>query len=130
MKGLICDQFQNAVEETNIRNSNILDILSKLQQTSAKSNGAVVKSLTSCGCIDLKKATNVQPNHEDYDELKNATHTIEGELCQACKDKVIAEMGNHMFYIAALCSQLGLDMFDIIITEYNRLQTLGKYNLY
>jgi len=130
MKGLICDQFQKAVEESLIRNNDLLDILSKLQQTSSKTNRAVVKAITSCGCVGL----NIEPQEiasENYESLKTVhSNSVSGDLCPACKEKIVSELGNQLFYIAALCNNFDLDMFDIIIKEYDRLNTLGKYNLY
>jgi len=133
MKGLICDQFQKTVGDSLIRNNDLLDILSKLQQTNSKTNRAVIKSITSCGCVNLSfdNSENKHDNDENYDELKTQhINTVSGELCQTCKEKVESEIGNQLFYIAALCNNFDLDMFDVIIKEYNRLNTLGKYNLY
>ena len=50
-KDLNCDDFQNQVEEVLIRHKSILDIITKLDEYTSRINRAVVKSVTSCGCI-------------------------------------------------------------------------------
>lgn len=131
MKDLLCDQFQNKVDEVLVRHASILDIITKLSQTSATVNRAVVKSITNCGCVSID-SDNIQPPSEmEYSEMKTYTKThVTGELCPICKEKIEQELGNNLFYLAALCNQLDINLYDAMVKEYNKLSTLGKYTLY
>lgn len=131
MKDIIIDEFQEKVDEVLIRHVSILDIISKLQQTSAKTNRAVIKSITSCGCIKINANKDIIPEDITYDEIKNFKHNhIEGELCQTCKEKIESEIGSNLFYLAALSNALDINMYDIYLNEYKKLSTLGKFSLY
>ena len=131
MKDLIYDEFQNAVEEVTIRHSSLLDILTKLSQSTADSNRAVAKTITNCGCISLNTTKLDMPKDATTDDMKLfQKNYIEGKLCQDCKDVIEVELGNTFFYIAALCNKLDLNIYDILLKEYNKVSTLGKYNLY
>ena len=57
MKGLICDDFQDTVANCLIRHRSILDVLTKVQETSARVNRAVAKSVTNCGCLKVEAKT-------------------------------------------------------------------------
>ncbi|MBN2259311.1 MAG: DUF1573 domain-containing protein [Clostridiales bacterium] len=131
MKDLIYDEFQNAVQDVTIRHSTLLDIITKLHQSTADSNRAVVKSITSCGCISLNTKKTEIPTDITLDEIKNFKHDhIEGTLCKNCQDAIEAELGNTFFYIAALCNKLDLNIYDVLLKEYNNITTLGKFSLY
>lgn len=131
MKDLLCDQFQNKVDEVLVRHASILDILSKYNQTSATVNRAVVKSITSCGCVSIETDKKDVPSEIDYSEIQTYTKTqITGELCPSCKEKIEEELGNNLFYLGALCNHLELNLYDSLVKEYNKLNTLGKYTLY
>ncbi|HAG45078.1 MAG TPA: DUF1573 domain-containing protein, partial [Clostridium sp.] len=54
MKDLIFDEFQNSVDECLLRHKSILDIMSKLQESEARVNRALIKSVTSCGCLKVE----------------------------------------------------------------------------
>ncbi|MGB4631325.1 MAG: DUF1573 domain-containing protein, partial [Tepidanaerobacteraceae bacterium] len=56
------------------------------------------------------------------------THT-KGQLCDNCREIVELEIGNLLFYLAALCNILGLSLEDIMSAENEKLATLGIYNL-
>lgn len=49
MKDIIFDDFQNAVSESLLRHKSVLDILSKLNESEARIDRAVTKSVTNCG---------------------------------------------------------------------------------
>jgi LacI family transcriptional regulator len=57
-----------------------------------------------------------------------STH-FKGALCKECKDVIESEIGRSIFYLAALCNLLDLDMQDIVDREYNRVTALGMFNL-
>ena len=39
------------------------------------------------------------------------------------------EIGNDLFYLASLCNLLDLNLYDILLKEYNQIATLGKYSM-
>jgi NTP pyrophosphatase (non-canonical NTP hydrolase) len=131
MKDLLSDQFQTKVDEVLVRHASILDILTKYDQAAATINRAVVKSITSCGCVSIETDKSEAPSEMEYSEMKTYTKThITGELCPICKEKIEEEIGNSLFYLAALCNHLDLNLYDAFVKEYNKLNTLGKYTLY
>ncbi len=131
MKDVIYDEFQEKVDEVLIRHGSLLDILSKIDESSAKVNRATIKAITSCGCLSLDTSKQLPPENASYEDLKiyRAEH-IKGELCPTCREFVEEELGNLEFYTAALCNILDLNRYDIILKEYNKIKTLGKYSLY
>ncbi len=131
MKDLLCDQFQSAVDDVLIRNRSILDIITKLQESTALTNRAVIKTVTTCGCLTLAAHKTPYPDEVTFDQLKeiNDAH-LKGTLCPACQEVLEKEMGNHLFYLAALCNRMDLNLYDAMIKEYNTITTLGKFGMY
>ncbi len=130
MKDLICDEFQNVVGELLIRHRSILDILTKLSESSGRVNRAVAKSVTDCGCISVQAEKRRFPNNiETFEELsKLLDDHLQGKLCSNCEDIVMNEMGKLLFYIAALCNTLDISLYDVLIKEYKKASTLGVFN--
>ncbi|MGX8797131.1 DUF1573 domain-containing protein [Fusibacter sp. JL298sf-3] len=116
MKDVIYDEFQNKVDEVLVRHASLLDIMSKLSDATSKSNRAVTKTITQCGCVQLKSS------HEEA--------PVDGEVCSICREKIEEELGHLGFYIAALCNTLDLNLYDVLLKEYKKINTLGKYTLY
>lgn len=56
------------------------------------------------------------------------TH-VSGSLCENCRDLLEKDIGRNLFYLAAICNTLDLNLYDIIIKELKRLKLLGKYSL-
>ncbi|MBM7561767.1 nucleoside triphosphate pyrophosphohydrolase family protein [Fusibacter tunisiensis] len=131
MKDLIYDEFQNKVDEVLIRHANLLDIVSKLNEAASKSNRAVIKTITNCGCVKIDVSKVDLPEDLSYEELKDfkSEHLI-GEPCPICRDKIEEELGRLEFYVAALCNLLDLNMYDIVLKEYKKISTLGRFSLY
>lgn len=130
MKDVIFDDFQNAVDESLLRHKSILDILTKLQESEARINRAVAKSVTSCGCVSVDAKRQKVTNQNDIDILKECLQThLCGELCDNCRDVIESEIGNNLFYLASLCNALDLNLYDILLKEYDRIGTLGKFSL-
>ena len=131
MKDVIFDHFQNGVDESLLRHKSILDILSKLQETEARINRAVVKSVTTCGCIKIDASKQMTPRDDDNIEaLKSCLKShVKGKLCDNCREVIEREIGNNQFYLASLCNTLDLNLYDIMLKEYDRINTLGKYTL-
>ncbi|MGI6605134.1 MAG: DUF1573 domain-containing protein [Firmicutes bacterium] len=130
MKDLICDEFQEAVGRYLLRHRSILDVLSKVQEASGRTNRAVVKSVTICGCMEIRAQRQRVPVNGSLDEALNflSTH-LEGELCEVCREQVQEEIGNLLFYTVALCNLLDINLSDVLLKEQERLFTLGPFRL-
>lgn len=126
----LTDQFQNVVKSLLIRHQSILDILSKGQETSARVNRAVVKSVTSCGCHTVNAHKKPIPEDASLTDLKDLLDSqLEGILCDNCRDIIKVELGKQLFYIAALANTLDISLTDVLNQEYKKLQTLTIFNL-
>jgi hypothetical protein len=131
LKDLICDEFQNVVGELLIRHRSILDILSKLSESNCRVNRAVVKSVTTCGCLSVE-ATKIQLPEQinSFEELKQYMDShLKGQLCPNCEEVVYNELGKLLFYTAALCNALDINLYDAFIKEYKKANTLGIFNM-
>ncbi|MGF7186340.1 hypothetical protein GGQ84_002437 [Desulfitispora alkaliphila] len=129
MKDILCDDFQNTVSELLIRHQSILDIQSKLQETSSRVNRAVAKAVTNCGCVQVKTEKKVLPPDSSISDLKNLINNhLEGELCSSCRDIIETEMGKSLFYMAALCNTLDINLYDVLIKEHKKISTLRIFN--
>lgn len=130
MKDIIVDDFQDTVNEVLFRHKSILDIITKLQETDARINRAIAKAVTVCGCIKIVAQKQEIPEDIDINQISKFTSShIEGELCDECKEVINQEMQNHLFYLAALCNLLNINLYDNILEEYDKLTTLGTYNM-
>ncbi|MBV7274485.1 DUF1573 domain-containing protein [Clostridium thailandense] len=131
MKDVIFDDFQNTVNDSLIRHKSILDIITKFQESNGRINRAVAKSITSCGCINVNAKKQQIPEDNDdinIESLKNCLKThIDGNLCDNCREVIEREIGNNLFYLTSLCNILDLNLYDILIKEYDKINTLGKY---
>ena len=126
----LTDQFQKTVSSLLIRHQSILDILSKSQESSARVNRAVVKSVTNCGCHTINAHKKRIPSDADLADLKELLDSqLEGDLCANCKEIVEAELGKQLFYIAALANTLGISMSDVLVKENKKLNTLRVFNM-
>ena len=118
MKDVIFDDFQNSVDESLLRHRSILDIMTKLQESEARINRAVAKTVTNCGCIELNstKEQNVDNDIDDMEDLKNFLNPkIQGNLCESCRGVIENEIGNNLFYLTSLCNLLDLNLYDIFL---------------
>lgn len=130
MKDIMVDEFQNTVQELLIRNKSILDSITKFQDSNARINRSIIKSVTQCGCIRINAKKQDMPEDADFEEYKNAMDThLEGKLCENCRDLLEKDVGRNLFYLASLCNTLDLNLYDIIIKEEERVKMLGQYNL-
>lgn len=127
MKDLLCDEFQAAVDECLLRHRSILDVLSKLHEAEARVGRAVLKAVTSCGCVAIEARRPEIPPDASLQDLKQymKTHLI-GEICEHCREVLEDEIGKLLFYLAALCNHLDLNVYDILIKEHRKLQALGR----
>ncbi|GAB6153039.1 hypothetical protein JCM17380_17890 [Desulfosporosinus burensis] len=126
----LTDQFQSTVKSLLIRHQSILDIMSKGQETSARVNRAVVKSVTSCGCHAINAHKKFLPADASLADLKELLDSqLEGNVCDNCRDIIEAELGKQLFYMAALSNALDISLTDVLEQEYKKLQTLTIFNL-
>jgi hypothetical protein len=123
-------RFQEGVTQYLSRHRSILDVQSKLTEAAARVNRAIAKSVTTCGCITVNAGKQTFPKDTGFRELGQfmSTH-LSGEMCPRCREVVETEMGTTLFYLAALCSLLGLSLRDILAKEYDRVNALGVFNL-
>lgn len=127
--GLMCGEFQQQVDECLLRHRSVLDVLSKLQEASSRTNRAVTKAVTSCGCIQVKaKKQNIPPDVPLKDLGEYVKTHLEGRLCPDCREIIESELGRSLFYTASLCNLLDLDLYDVLVKEHKKLRTLGKFN--
>jgi hypothetical protein len=125
-----CNQFQSTVSEHLVRYRSVLDVMSKLQESSAHVNRAIVNSVTSCGCLKIDASKQPIPDNITLVELAHYMRThIDGSLCPGCLEALEEELGHTLFYLAGICSILGLDLDGIISKENEKLDTLGVYSL-
>ncbi|MBX4258467.1 DUF1573 domain-containing protein [Clostridium estertheticum] len=131
MKDCIFDNFQNSVDESLLRHRSVLDVITKLQESDARVNRAVAKSVTNCGCIKLEEKNMYTSPNIDYLNLDTSASQspVQGALCENCREVLEKELGNNLFYITSLCNILGLNLYDILLKEYNKISTLGKYTM-
>lgn len=131
MDGLDYVKFQETVSRNLIRHKSILDVISKLQEATARVNRAVAKAVTTCGCIRINASRqDFPPDLSSYSELRNFMHThLEGTLCDNCREVIETELGQTLFYLAAMCELCQLDLDEIMAKEYSRISALGTYIL-
>ena len=128
-KDLSCKDFQDQVEEVLIRHKSILDIITKLDEYTSRINRAVIKSVTSCGCIKIK-ATKQDYNKDSLEEIKNnMKNHVEGKLCPSCEEIIQEEIGAYLFYLAALCNALDINISDALLREYSNIRALGIFSM-
>ena len=127
---IICDGFQDTVANCLVRHKSIIDVMTKIEESSARVNRAVAKSVTGCGCLEVNAKKQRIPNEVKLQDLSAYMDThLKGQLCPDCRDVLNQEIGNHLFYLAALCNLLDLNLYDIMLAEHDKLSALGVYNM-
>lgn len=125
-----CSEFQQATSDVQLFNKSILDIVTKLDEQTSLLNRAVFKSATHCGCIEIHATKQIYSPHKSLEENQKELDThIEGELCPKCREKIIQEMGELLFYIASMCEALDISLEEVLTEKFKHLKTLGLYNL-
>jgi NTP pyrophosphatase (non-canonical NTP hydrolase) len=123
-----CASFQKKVNELLIRHRSALDVLSKFQESNARVNRAVAKTVTNCGCLSVNASR--QYGGETLEEMKQHSSThIQGDLCESCRQILEMELGNNLFYLVSLCTLLDLDLSTVLDKEYLKISALGRFNL-
>ncbi|MDD2430160.1 MAG: DUF1573 domain-containing protein [Firmicutes bacterium] len=122
--------FQELVDKYLIRHRSILDIVTKLSESTARTNRALAKAVTICGCIRVSAKKQSFPSDINYSDLRSYMEDhIEGRLCESCQEVLENEIGRTIFYLAALSDTLDLDLNEIIKKERLKLEALGVFNL-
>ena len=130
MSDMKYSDFQAAVDSTLARHRGVFDVLSKIQESSARLNRAVIKAATTCGCIKMRAEKQEIDENITLDQLRLVMdECVEGELCENCRSVIEKEMGALLYYTAGLCNTLDLSMYDAILREEKRLTTLGRFSL-
>lgn len=125
-----CSDFQSAVDEYLIRHRSVLDVLTKYQEATARVNRAIAKSVTECGCVEVKANRQQIPDETAYSDLKQfmSSH-LSGEPCEHCKEVISNELGHSLFYMAALCNLIGIRFNEVMRQECKNVTTLGVFHL-
>lgn len=124
------DKLQEAAQKFTVANHSILDGLTKFQESCARTNRSISRAVTSCGCVKIKaEKQHIPPGTKLSDVSTFLSTHIEGCLCPKCKDVVEEEVGQTVFYLAALCSNLCIDFNDVVQKEADRISTLGVFSL-
>ncbi|AIY80831.1 DUF1573 domain-containing protein [Clostridium botulinum] len=129
MKDIIFDDFQNSVNDSLLRHKSILDILTKYSESSSRVNRAVAKSVTNCGCININASKQNSLNQDkSVDDLSTYLEShLSGELCENCREIIEKEIGNNLFYLTSLCNNLDINLYDVLLKEHDKINTLGKF---
>lgn len=130
MKKADCSDFQKTVSEYLVRNRSILDVMTKLQEAATRVNRALAKTVTSCGCMKVEASKQEVPENVSFSQVSEYVKShLQGRLCSSCSDVIESEIGNALFYLAAVCCLLDLDLQSILERENDRINTLGVYSL-
>ncbi len=122
--------FQDTVMDYLIRHRSILDVQSKLNESTARINRAIAKSVTSCGCIAISAGRQRFPAELTLAEVRDVMQShLTGDLCERCREVLETEIGAALFYLAAASSLLGLELEGILRKEHGRVATLGIFHL-
>ena len=122
--------FQDKVSELLLRHHSILDSISKLVESAVRVNRAITKAVTDCGCVSINAHNQQIPPDITLESYKKylTTH-LEGTLCENCREIIEEEIGNQLFYLAAVCNILGFKLENIVDCEHERLNALGIFRL-
>lgn len=123
------DEFQQKVAALIVRNSNLLDILTKCQTACGKICRSSIKSATGCGCVKIAAEKSLAAFADKNEFSPKKMSGVNGQLCGDCRSSVENEIGELLFYIASLCNALGLSMNEIMKHEIKNVESLGKYSL-
>lgn len=131
-KNIISNDLQDIVSDVLVRHRSILDVMTKLEESNSRINRAIAKSVTSCGCISINASKQTLPTNDDSTLSESKDHFkehVEGELCPTCKEVIEKEIGNHTFYLGAICNTLGINLNEAVSNELEKVDTLGVFSL-
>jgi hypothetical protein len=125
-----CARLQHLVSQFLIRHRSILDVQSKLNESTARISRAIAKAVASCGCVQVHASRQRFPTDIGLGDLRGflSTH-LQGEPCEHCREDLADQIGTTLFYLAAMCYITGLDLNTILRRERDRVSALGVYHL-
>lgn len=124
------DDFQEQVSALLIRHRSVLDVMSKVQESTSRVNRSLTKAITECGCVEVAAKKQSYDSSKSVHENKQHLDThFSGPLCDHCKDVLTAELGKNLFYVTSLCNIADIKLADVFQKESERLNTLGVFNL-
>ncbi|MBA1336434.1 MAG: hypothetical protein HPY66_2869 [Firmicutes bacterium] len=130
MEDILFDDFQDSVSQLLVRHKSVLDVMTKFQESNARVNRAIIKAVTSCGCLKVEAQRQTTPSDASLKELSEYLDThIRGSLCESCREAIEKELGANLFYLAAICNVLDMSLYDTALNEHKKLKTLGIFNL-
>lgn len=122
--------FQDQIQQYLLRHRSILDTTSKFQETNAKVNRAIMKSVTECGCLEIHAMKQKFSTDVSLEQLRDMMDPhIKGKLCENCQDIIMSEMGKNLFYLLSVMNLLDIKVEDVIKKENQKLNTLGLFNM-
>jgi hypothetical protein len=128
MPDTMCQEFQEVIGRYLGRHRSVLDVMSKLQEATSRTNRAVAKAVTTCGCIRVTAEKQSLPPDADYRDMSRFARThIEGQLCETCRETLESEIGIQLLYLGGLCEILGLALGEVLESERDRLAALGPF---
>ncbi|MBR3942668.1 MAG: DUF1573 domain-containing protein [Clostridia bacterium] len=117
------DRLQQAIEKYYHRNKGIMDTLSKLSISVAKTQRSVIKSATQCGCTEIF-AIKQPPDLE-----REAESMLIGCVCPSCREIIEKNLGDTLFYFLSLVQLTGTNFDSLIESQLHQTEWLGKFNL-
>ncbi len=122
--------FQDKVSELLLKHRSILDTLSKHSESAVRVNRCISKTVTGCGCISVNaRKQEIPPDVSLEDCRKYMDSHLAGSLCENCRETIQEEIGKNLFYLAALCHLLNVNLEDVYRKEYEKLSALGYFHL-
>ncbi|NLX91799.1 MAG: DUF1573 domain-containing protein [Firmicutes bacterium] len=122
--------FQDKVSELLLKHRSILDTLSKHSESAVRVNRTISNTVTGCGCISvIARKQEIPPDVSLEDCRKYMDSHLVGNLCENCREVIQEEIGKNLFYLAALCHLLDINLEDIYHKEYDKLSALGYFHL-
>ncbi|CAM3586021.1 DUF1573 domain-containing protein [Marinicrinis lubricantis] len=124
------NEFQELVSKLLLRHRSLLDVLSKIDQSSSAVHRSVIKAVTECGCIELHGKKQMLTSEMTIEDAKKILDSqVEGGLCESCQEAVSAQLGRNLFYLSSLCNLLDLKLEKVVEDEAKRCSTLGIFNM-
>ena len=92
MHSTSAEDFQKKVSALIVRNSNVLDILTKCQTSCARLCRSTVKSATGCGCLKITAEKSIASFEDNADFSPSEMAGTVGSLCNECKSSIENEI--------------------------------------
>ena len=100
--------FEKTVRSFLLRHQSILDLMSKYQETCSRTNRAIAKAVTSCGCIQINAEKQPLPPDASIEDLQKYFRPILKEIMRKLPGDYHHGVRKNLFYITALGNILGI----------------------